>query len=336
MPVLVNDSDFSTQGYVAPTVFLKADKYLSNYNYYGSLQGAIDKYNYLHNLPGGKNTTPVGIRSFINNQTAQTFGINCDFYTLQGSTWELTSYSWLKSKSVWPPMVFRFISVTGSGTYYSIFDPYYFSISAIAVSTLDPNKLRELDLFWREVQIMKYRYNSFVGFLNVLSQKELNSIEQRTFNEGLLILQSLSNEMQQIRGVSIQYQNGKVGLPVLVLIALVVVLSVATAWTINSIATEREKTKRINDSYDLQKWVVNKKLEIAQQVNSGQISQASADSINATLDNAAQLAEGIAKDAAKPKTNSLDSVVNILKWGVIGYGVFTIFNLVKQKKVSNG
>jgi len=335
MPVLINDADFSTQGYVAPTVYLKADKYLSNYNYYGTLQAAIDKYMYLHNQ-GGRNSAPVGIKTFVNNSTEQTLGINCDFYVFIDGVWQLASYSWLKAKSVWPPMVFRFMATDGGGTYYAIFDPYYFGLSAISISNVEPAKLNELDLFWREVQVMKFRYNSFVGFLNTLSQKELNSVEQRVFNEGLLLLNNLSNQMSNVRGITIVYNSaGKVGLPVLVLIALVVVLSVAAAWTVNSIAAEREKTRRINDAYDLNKWIIEKKQEVAQQVSSGQISQQSANGITESLNTAANLANKIATDAAKPKT-MLGDLVNVLKWGAIGYIAFMLFRSAKNKRVANG
>lgn len=336
MPVLVNDTDFSTQGYVAPTVFLKADKYLSNYNYYGTLQAAIDKYLYLANK-GGRNSPPVGIKTFINNNTAQTLGINCDFYAYVDNVWQLVSYSWLKTRSVFPPVVFRFMATDGGGTYYAIFDGYYFGLSAISITNVDPAKLTELDLFWREVQVMKYRYNSFVGFLNTLSQKELNSIEQRVFNEGLLLLNNLSNQMQQVRGITIIYDSsGKVGLPVMVLIALVVVLSVAAAWTVNSIAAERERTRRINDSYDLNKWIIEKKQEIGMQVSSGQISQQSANDILVSLDQAANVANKIATDAAKPKTGLFGDIANVLKWAAIGYIGFMVVKSTNKKRVANG
>lgn len=332
MPALIPNEDFSQQGYVAPSVYLRGDRYISNYNYYHSMQGCIDKYNYLAKQ-GGANTTPAGIRSFVNNQTPQTFGINCDFYVLQAGVWVLASYAWLKSnwgKSSFPPCVFSFISVEGSGMYWAILDRYYFSVSATAIKNFDPAKLSELDLFYREVQVMKYRYNTFVGFLNTLSQRQLNSVEQRIFNEGMLLITTLGNEMKTVRGLNIIYQSGgKIGNPVLLIIAIIAVLSAATAWTISSIVQEKERTKRINDAYDLNKWVVAKKVEIAQAVERGDISQQSANGINNTLDGAAALGNKIAESAAKDKT-TLGNVAEILKWGAIGYIGYLFLSRKKQ------
>lgn len=334
MGVLIDNRDFSSQGYVAPTVYLRADKYVSNFNYYSSLAGATNKYLYLHNQ-GGANTSPSGMKSFVNNQTAQTFGINCDFYVLQAGTWQLASYSWIKSNiASLPPCVFRFSTTDGSGPYYAILDTFYFGIAAISVGQLDPAKLAELDAFWREVQLMKYRYNSFVGFLNTLAKRELNVVEQKVFNEGMLMLNNLGNEMKAIRGITISYNSsGTVGNPVLLLIAIIAVLSAATAWTISTIISEKERTKRINDAYDLNKWVVDKKTQIAQQVAAGQISQQSADGINNTLDATAAVANKVAADASKTTGGTLSSIANILKWGVVGYLAYL---LIPKKATSNG
>jgi len=79
--VPVRADDFTSQGFVAPTVFLLANKNLPRWNYYNSLKDAADKYNYL--LPGadpGRNVAPAGSVSFVNNGQPQTLGINVDFY----------------------------------------------------------------------------------------------------------------------------------------------------------------------------------------------------------------------------------------------------------------
>ena len=136
----------------------------------------------------------------------------------------------------------------------------------------------------------------------------------------MLLVNNLSNEMNTVRGIDIQYQQGgKVGLPVLLIIALIIVLSAAAGWTITTIAMEREKTKRINDSYDANKWVVNKKQEIAGMVTAHQISQEAADSINKTLDGVSAVANKVADNAAKSKSGIFSDVADLLKWGVIGY-----------------
>ncbi len=149
----------------------------------------------------------------------------------------------------------------------------------------------------------------------------------------MLMLNNLSNEMSTVKGVSIVYSSaGTVGSPVLLVIAVAVILSAAAAWTISTIVTEKERTKRINDSYDLNKWVVNKKQEIGVQVSAGQISQQSANSIYDTLDATAAVANKVAADASKSKT-TLGSVADIMKWGAIGYLAYLF---ISKKGVSNG
>lgn|SRR5574341_5982 len=331
--VLVENKNFTERGYVAPTTFLRADKYVSNFNYYGSLVGAANKALYLADK-GGSNTVPVGIKTFLNNQTAQTFGINCDFYAYLNGSWQLVDYNWVKTN--WASstlIIYRFHLTTGAGPYYAILDKYYFGVSAITVQSSDPAKVAALDAYWREVQILKYTYNSFVGFLNTLSKRELNTVEQRVYNEGLLLLQNLSNEMNLLKGLYIQYQTGAtIGLPVLIVILIIAIISGATAWTISAITVEQQRTKRINDSYELQKWVATKKQEVAAQAQAGTISQQSADSIFGTLDAAAQSAQKVANDAAK-EDGLFGNVAEILKWGAIGYLAHLFFS---HKKVSNG
>lgn len=334
MAVLVPDIDFQELGYIAPTVYLRGDRYISNYNYYATLDGAINKWKFLNNK-GGSSTVPAGIKYFSNNQTAQTFGINCDFYVLVGGAWSLTNYLWIKQNiNSLPPCVFRFVTTDGGGTYYAIFDKYYFGVSATSVKEVDPQKLAALDGFFREAQILKYRYNAFVGFLNTLAVRELNSVEQRIYNEGLLMLNQLSQQINTVRSIAISYgQQPVIGFPVLLIIIIVAILSAATAWTVTAVTSEKEKTKRINDSYDLTKWIATKKQEIALQVSSGQISQQSANGINSTLDNAAAVANNVATNAAKSKT-SLGSIADIAKWGVVGYLAYLFFNRSKQKRIN--
>lgn len=330
--VLVENKDFTSRGYVAPTTYLRADRYISNFNYYNSLQAVTAKALFLKGL-GGSNSTPSGIKTFVQNNTAQTFGINCDFYAYLSGSWQMVGYTWLKANiNTTAPIVYRFISTTGAGPYYAILDTYYFGVSAITVASTDPAKVAELDAFWREVQVLKYTYNSFVGFLNELSKRQLNTVEQKVYNEGLLMLTTLSNQLSTIRGVYIQFQSGgTIGLPVLVIIAIIAVISGAAAWTISSIAVEREKTKRINDSYELQKWVATKKQEVAQQQQSGAISKQSADSIIQTLDSASAAALKVATDASKDK-GLFGNAAEIVKWGAIGYIAFLGWNALKKNR----
>lgn len=326
---------FSERSYVAPTVFSEPGRYVSSWNYYSSLQQVIEKWKYL-NKAGGTNYPPVGAVSFANDQKPHTFGFNCDFYLLKDGEFQLTSYGYLKTLSYSQlyatPIVFRFIRTDGAGIYYAIFNALYFGMSATAIRDVDPDRIAALDAFYREVQLMKYRYNSLVGFLNSLGKKTLNQYEQQAFNEGLLLLNTMNQQIATIKGIELQYSDtGAIGNPVILIILIVVILSAATAWTISSIQSEKEKTKRINDSFELTKWIATKKQEIAMQVASGAISQSSADDINKTLDEAAKAANTVANNAAKPTGGILSDITTIVKWGVVGLILVNALKLIKPK-----
>lgn len=326
---------FSERSYVAPSVYLYGSRYVSAWNYYSTMEQAIERWKSMHNQ-GGSTPTPAGFVSFTNNGANQTIGINCDFYTLYEGKWQLTSYNWVKQfgstrTDLWPPIIVRMLLTSGAGPYFMVFEPYYFGAAAISTKSLPPEKLVELDNFYRAVQLMKFRYNALVGFLNYLSRKELNSIEQKFYNEGMLILNSFNQQIATIKGLELSYtQTGAIGaLPIILIIAIIAILATATAWAVSAIVTETEKTKRIADSYNMFKWVGEKKQEVAQQVTSGQISQQSANAINKTLDQAANVAERVATDASKGSKGVFDNLASIAMWAALG---FVGYGLVNRKK----
>jgi hypothetical protein len=327
---------FSERDYLAPTVFTEPTRFVTNWNYYSTLDQAIQKHYYLTGQ-GGKNYSPAGVVYFTNNGKPQTFGINCDFYILKNGEWQLTSYKYLKTISgVWPPVVFRFLSPDGAGIYYSILNVYYFGLSATSIKSVPAAKLEALDSFYREIQITKYRYNALVGFLNTLGKKQLNIVEQQVFNEGMLLLNSMNQQIATVRGIEVGYtQTGAMGNPVILLIALIIILSAATAWTISNVVSEKEKTKRINDAYELNKWIALKKQEIAQQVTAGTISQQTANGINNTLDDAAGTANAIAANAAKNGKGVFGEIGDIVKWGVVGLVAITLLRNSKSNAKAN-
>lgn len=325
------DTLFSSRDYVAPTVYTVPTRYVTTWNYYSSLAQAIEKYKYLHKL-GGYEVTPAGWTDFPNTGKAITFGINCDFYILKDNEFQLSSYKYLRSIGIsnFPPIIFRFLTPSGAGPFYAIFDPYYFGLSAQSIKSVPADKLAELDAFYRAVDLLKFRYNTLVGFLNVLGKKQLNSVEQQIFNEGILILNSFNQQIATIKGLEIAYtQTGAIGLPIILIIAIIAILATATAWTVSTIVTEKQKTQRIADSYDMNKWIAGKKQDVAGLVEQGQISQTAANSINKTLDDAAGVANSVAEKAAKNGKGLFDNLSSIAKWlalGAIGYGAIQLAN----------
>lgn len=334
--VVPDDILFSQRDYVAPTVYSDHRIYVSNLRYYSTLDAAINRYKFLNNQ-GGYDVPPAGVFEFPNDGKDHTVGINCDFYILKDNSWQLTSYKYLKtlgSPYSFPPMIFRFLLPTGTGPYYMIFDKYYLAVSALSIKSVPPEKIAELDEFYRAVQLMKYRYNALVGLLNTMSKRQLNSIEQQIFNEGILILNSFNQQIATIKGLELSYsQTGAVGLPILLIIVVIAILATATAWTVSTIVAEKEKTKQIAESYDMTKWIATKKVEIEGLVTSGTISRTTANSIFKNLDDAQGIANKVANNAATDSKGIFDNLASIAMWGAIGFVGYSFFN--SRKSSSN-
>lgn len=326
MPVVIANSDYTQQGYVAPTVYLLKGGAIPRWNYYNTKEQAIAV------LSGNPPTTSAGNVVFTTNAVPQTFGINVDFYILKSGQWLPVDYAYMKANNV-PPAVIRIYTPTGSGPYWSTLNNRYFGISATKVDEYDPNKIAALDSFYREVALLKYRYNALVGFLNSLGQRQLSPVEQTIFNQGVLLLQNLNNQMSQLKGVEIHYtQTGAVGVPIILIIGILAILGGVAGWTITAIATEREKTKRINDTYELNKWIAAKKQEIAAQVNAGTLSSTQAAGIYSTLDSAAAVGNKVATESTKPTAGLFGEVRDVLKWGIVGLIVYTGYKLVTNNQ----
>lgn len=323
MPVIVFGEDFSSVGYVAPTVILKKGGSIASWNYYASLTEAMAAF---------IDPDPVRVAGtiyFANNGLPQTMGINVDFYTIINNKWAAVNYEWIKNNPG-ATGVIRFFDTRGDGAFYTFWNPYYFSASATVLNDYPPEKIAALDSFYREVALVKYRYNALVGFLNNLSQRQLNAKEQQVFNEGLLRLQAMSNQLNNVDGLEINYSStGAVGLPIILIIVIILILASATAWTISSIIEEKEKTKRINDSFELQKFVADKKTEVAAAVTAGTLTQSQADSINRTLDEAASAGIRVADKSTEKSGSVFGEIGTIVKWGVLGFLAIEGIKLLK-------
>jgi hypothetical protein len=336
--MIVDPRIFSERDYLAPTVFKKSGVGVSSlWNYYGTVNEAIVKWKYLNNIAGGANITPKGGVSFAPGTEAQTMGINVDFYERKSSGyWSPIAYKTLRELSyAYPPLIFRFYTREGNGPYYAIFDKAIFAISATSIDSVSSEKLQALDDLYRETQLLKYRYNSLAGFLNDLGKRQLNPKEQQIFNEGILRLQSMQAQIGSLKGIEISYNAqgvvGALGFIPFLIIAIVLIIAAATAWTIVTIEDEKEKTKRINDTYALNQWVVTKKQEIAAQVTSGTLTEAQAADINKTLDGATDTANKVANAASKESDSIFTQIKDLVKWGVLGFVALESFKLLKPK-----
>lgn len=328
--VVWGNTNYSSNGYVAPTVYLKQGvTTIPRWRYYRTFAEASAAYS------GNYPPTSAGYVSFLQNGTGQTFGVNVDFFVLQSGKWVPVNYSYMKENNS-PKCIVRIFTPQGDGAFYAVFEPVYFGLTATVVGDYSAEKIAALDKFYREVYLLKFRYNALVGFLNEMSKRQLTPTEQQIFNEGLLKLQSLSNQMTTIEGIEFTFtQSGTVGIPILLIIAIIAILSAVAGWTIASILEEQEKTKRINDSYELNRWIAEKKLQVAQAATSGSITNAQAADINRTLDNAAAIGNKVATDSSTPGKSALGEIGTIVKWGVVGFLVFTGYKLLKKPDNAN-
>ena len=325
MPVIVYGSDFSQIGYVAPNVFLRKGGSIPNWKYYATITQAAAAYiepDYVQT---------AGQINFINNGLPQTMGINVDFYVIIDGKWTPVNFAYIKDNPNATGII-RFYDTNGNGAFYTIWNPYYFGSTATNVGSYPPDKIAALDSFYREVALLKYRYNSLVGFLNAMATRQLTTREQQIFNEGMLRLQSLSNQLNTIEGIEVSYtdKGAVVGiLPIILIIAIVLILASATAWTITTVLGEAEKTKRINDSFELQKWIADKKLEVAAAVAAGTITSSQANDIYKTLDSAANSGLQVAAQSTKPTEGIFSQMTTLLKWGVAGAAIYYGYKLFK-------
>jgi hypothetical protein len=273
----------------------------------------------------------AGTIYFVNNGLPQTMGINVDFYVIIGGKWTPVNFKYILGNPS-ASGVIRFFDTQGNGAFYTIWNNHWFGASATVVQNYDPDKIAALDYFYRNVALLKYRYNSLVGFLNAMALRQLNTREQQIFNEGILKLQNLSNQLNTIEGIEIQYtdKGAVIGIiPIILIIAIILILASATAWTVSTVLTEAEKTKRINDSFELNKWIADKKLEVAAAVTAGTISSSAANEIYKTLDAAASVGNKVAVESTKETDSIFKSIGSLLQWGVIGLGVYYGYKLLK-------
>lgn len=334
------NKNYSNRGYLAPTIYLLAKKDISAWNYYDTFDKAKKKWDYLRKLAGGSNVSPSGSVSFTRNAPqAQTIGINVDFYIPQSpGVWVPVAYATMKDyyEKTTPDKFYciaKFYPTNGKGPYFILMDKNYMGISATSVNTTDAKKLAELDGFHREVQLLKYRYNSLVAFLTELSKKDLTAKQQQIFNEGLLLKSNLESQIRGIKGIEITYattgQINGIGVAPLLVIAIIAIIAAATAWTVYAIATEREKTKRINDGYDVSKWVTTKMQEVAKDPN---ISQADKTKILNTLKETSDTASNVVQNSSENTKSVFGEIGDIAKFGLIFlFGIMAMNYLPKPK-----
>lgn len=309
----------SATGYVAPTFYrTTTNANFAGINCYKDMATAFKQLAYLYNMPGYAKQTPVTTYRPPGTAPA-TLGINVDFFILWGNGGFINvPYLWVKEQINKPVFqcVVRFTLPNGGSTvYYGIFDNRYQGISATKVANVAPEKLAELDAFHREVQLLKYRYNALAIFISDLAAQPFNPTRQQSINRANILLTNMANDIRQIKGITLTFSNGQVqgiGLAPLVIIAIIALLGATAAWTITAIATEKQKTKRINDAYDVQKFIATENARIMADPS---LTQQQKDALIATNNKTAAAAQKIADDANKPTPGIFDKLQNLAMIG---------------------
>lgn len=316
-------------GYVAPAIFLKAGAKVTRWNYYKSKADALKKLYKLTNTPGGSDPVPAGAVTFKADGSAQTFGINADFYfPLLSQISVPVPYNAIGMilQRVGNKAVFiaKFYRTTGTGPFYAVIDFTHFSISANVVKAAG-DKLAAIDALQREVALIKATYNFYTNYLNELAAKPfLNPAEQQSYNRANNIRQAMWQEMQQIKDVQfVTMQNGQIGLPVLPLIAWIVIGLGVTIAAASVILKEVEKSKRIRQSYDHQKFLAAEQKKILDGFAAGQYTKEQAQAALKNIGIAMQTADTVAKETVKDK-GVFDNLADIAKFGMIAVIVLAV------------
>jgi hypothetical protein len=325
-----NAKSISQTAFVAPTVFKVQGVKLPRVNYYATKEAAFNQFLFLTNKTKTK-SLPSGSVDFTPYFVAQPIGINVDFYYYTPLGFVQLPYSFFRTMPIKAKsgIVFRFYKNDGSGPYYAIFDNVNFGASATVVKDIPANKIAALDEFHRQLQALKARHNTLAAYLTNISTQRLNVVQQQSYNEGLLLLQNLREEMKAVKGAEFSFgsKGEAIGIiPIIIWVVGAIVLAIAAAWTIDKVNTEIQKTKRLNAGYDIQKWLADQNLKIAAAKKAGIISEADAHALTqANTVTSNQAAENNTKQTEETKS-VFDKIENI---ALIGLGILVVSKFVK-------
>lgn len=327
------------RGYVAPTVYKLATSPITALNYYRTIDDAIFKLKYLQKKPGGKNVSPAGSVKLQNTRTAQTIGINVDFYLPDNNLGPIAQpYTAVKQKfaaagNVYMP--FKFYKTDGSGPFFAILASSDMGIAATVTAKLSPEKIEAFDKLTREITLLRINYNALASFLNDLSKKKLNKTQQQIFNEGILRLQEYREDIRSIKDVDFVFgKNNQVSgigiLPVVAWLIFGIASALIAAWAVTKIAAKWSEVAKIRSDNDTVTFLTDAKIRIAENPN---ISAQDKTKLLADIDKSITKVEDhkntVEENAAKPDT--IQQLISLAKWGLIFYGVKIIGETVSKK-----
>lgn len=310
--------------FVAPTIYLlKGVTNVPRWNYYNSKETALKQLYYLSGEKGFTAQTANGSVDFKKDGTAQTLGINVDFY-LPVSVLSNVPVNYFGIKEVLKTkldfFLIRFYKTNGSGPYYAAINKNYFGVSAQVVKATG-EKLAAIETFYRNLARIKAEYNSLVSSLNMLTAQPFNAKTQETINRLTQRRISMDNEIRQISGINIVTgPSGTISGIGIVPILYIVVLAVigVAGWTVSTWLNEKAKTQRIVDAYNHQQFIAAEQKQLLADYKAGKIPEAVFINAAKNLGIAMETAKKVAEESSKPDKGLLDGVGNIVMWLAIG------------------
>lgn len=333
-----SEASAARRGYVAPTVFRLATSSITSLNYYRTLDNAVQKLKYLQNR-GGKNIAPSGSIKLQQNRTAQTIGINVDFYLADDNLGPIAQpYTTIRQKlssGAIKNMPFKFYKTDGSGPFFALLSSTDMGIAATVTQKLSPEKIEAYDRLTREITLLRINYNTLASFLNDLSKKKLNRTQQQIFNEGLLRLQEYRDDIRQIKDIDFVFgKNNQINgigiLPVVAWLIFGIASALIAAWAVTKIVSKWSEVAKVRSDNNAIQFITEANYRIAADPNLTAAQKKELISQNnQTIDNLENHKTTVEENGAKP--DMLEQVISLAKWGLIFYGVKTIGQILGSK-----
>jgi hypothetical protein len=310
--------------FVNPSVYKPAAIKTSGWNYYASAKDAMYQWAYLNNVKGYTAVKPAGAVLFKKPGIAETMGVTLDFFMYHPALGVVPApYAIIKqlmySSNKAATCIMRFYKTDGSGPYWGILDNRYLAITADRYDNIAADKVKAITDFHNTVQKLKRQYNVLASFVTELSKRKLNATEQQVFNESMLRLNNFQNQLRQLKGVTIVWDDsGKVsgiGLVPLVWVAIIVVSAIVATYSLDRILSYLSDAKKLDAANDNIQFVHEQKLKIAAAVKSGAITQEQADILNRDLDKTKDAAQKNADDiTSRTDETVIDKITKAATW----------------------
>jgi hypothetical protein len=324
-----NEQSIPTKGYIAPTVYRLASSTSLKWPYFSSLQSAVSFIKVLARIKGAVLPPPAGYTYFTSNKTAQTLGINVDFY------WPVDFFGTLPVPYVFVRdkfkaggnviMPFKFYKTNGSGPFYSVLSSTDLNIAATVSDKLSPDKIQQLDKLTREVVLLKANYNALATFISKLGQQQLLPVQQQVFNEGILRLLEYKQQIAEIKDIEFKFgksnQVAGIGNPAAVIwLVFWAVTAIIAAYTVTRIAAKWAEVQKIRSDNDAIEFITDANIRIAKDASlTAEQKRDLINENNKTKSSIEQHKTTVEENAAKPAI--IEQVIGLAKWGVIFYGI---------------